>query len=119
MIFQMLRWWYVSGWMQAARKVVAWPQGIERAFSLSLLVRTMFAPWRRIVTASGRSLDAQMRAALDNLISRLVGFVIRFFVLIGAGVAMLVALAAGCVMAVVWPFLPLLVPALAVKGIIG
>lgn len=119
MIFEMLRWWYVTGWSQAARRIFGWTSAVEHMFSLGLLVKTLFAPWKRIVAPPGRSLDAKMRAGLDNLVSRCIGFVIRFFVILAALVAMLVAFVSGVVMAGIWPFLPLLFVGLLVKGITG
>jgi hypothetical protein len=119
MILEMLRWWYVTGWMQAAHRIGGWTSSVERAFSLSLLLRTLFAPWRRIVTYAGKGLDAKMHAALDNLVSRAVGFVIRIFVILAAGVSILGALLLSTVMAVIWPLLPVAVIYFLVRGIIG
>jgi hypothetical protein len=119
MIFEMLRWWYVTGWLQAAHRIGSWTASVERMFSLSLLLRTLFAPWRRIMTPRGRGLDAQMHAALDNFISRCVGFVIRIGVIFAAAVAMLAALISSIVMTVLWPVLPLLFIFFIVKGITG
>lgn len=119
MILEMLRWWYSTGWAQAARRIGGWTGGVEHMFSLSLLLRTLFAPWRRIITAPGRGLDAKMHAMLDNLVSRCIGFVIRLFVILAAGVSMLIAFFASVAMVVAWPALPLLFIGLIVKGITG
>jgi hypothetical protein len=119
MIFEMLRWWYGSGWMGALKRIGTWTRGVEHAFSVSVLLQTLFAPWRRIISAAGRGLDAKMRAGLDNLVSRAVGFVIRSFVLLAATVSMLVTFLAGLVMALVWPLLPLLVIFFLVKGVMA
>jgi hypothetical protein len=119
MIFEILRWWYVTGWRQAIHRIVSWPQGVEQLFSLSLLVKTLFSPWRRIVTPPGRGLDAKMHAMLDNLVSRCVGFVIRLFVIIAAGFSMLAALMGSLALAVIWPLLPPAFVFFVVKGIIG
>ena len=119
MIFEMLRWWYITGWVQAARRVGSWTVGVEHLFSLSLLLRTLFSPWRRIVSVAGRGLDAKMHAMLDNLVSRCIGFVIRLFVILAAGVSMLAVFVAGVCMFVLWPLLPLLFIGLVVKGITG
>jgi hypothetical protein len=119
MIFEMLRWWYITGWAQAAHRIVSWTSAVEHMFSLSLLLRTLFAPWKRITSAAGRGLDAKMRAGLDNLLSRCIGFVIRLFVITAALVGMFFAFVSGVVMAVIWPFLPLLFVAFIVKGITG
>jgi len=119
MIFEMLRWWYATGWLQAARRIGGWTSAVEHNFSLSLLANTLFAPWRRIISVKGRSLDDKMHAAMDNLVSRCVGFVIRFFVIIAALVGMLVAFVTSLCMTVIWPFLPLLVLFFIFKGITG
>lgn len=119
MIFEMLRWWYVTGWMQAVGRIRSWTSSVEQVFSLAILVQTLFAPWRRIITYGGRGLDAKMRAALDNLVSRCVGFVIRFFVIIAALVAMVGAIIASTIMAIIWPLLPLAIILFAVKAVTG
>jgi hypothetical protein len=115
----MLRWWYVTGWVQALQRIGAWASGVEHVFSLSLLVRTLFQPWRRIVTVAGRGLDAKMHAALDNLVSRCIGFFIRIFVILAAGISMLIAFVAALAMAVIWPLLPLAIIWCVFKGITG
>ena len=68
---------------------------------------------------SGKSLDAQMRAMLDNLISRCVGFSILFFVIIGALVGMLGALVASISMVIIWPLVPVLIIFCIVKAVTG
>lgn len=85
-------------------------------FSTRTLLRTLFAPWRRIVTYPGASLDAKMRASLDNLVSRCIGFTVRFFVLLAAGVALVALLVFALLEIIVWPLVPLLGVALIVKG---
>ena len=119
MILAMLRWWYGTGWMGALQRIGVWTKGVERNFSLSLLLRTLFSPWRRIVSFSGRSFDARVRASLDNLVSRCVGFVVRFFVIIAALLAMVVALLGAVILVVVWPLLPLAFVYFVVRSITG
>jgi hypothetical protein len=119
MIFEMLRWWYGTGWLQALKRISTWPQSIERAFSIMILLKTLFAPWRRIITAGGKSLDAKMHAALDNLVSRLIGSVVRTGALLAAGVATFAAFLSAIIIAIVWPFMPVLIVVFIVKGITG
>jgi len=56
---------------------------------------------------------------MDNLVSRSIGFAIRFVVIIAALVTTMVAMAVGIVMAALWPFLPLLIFYFAFRGIVG
>jgi hypothetical protein len=107
MILEMLRWWYGTGWLQATHRIGTWTKGVERTFSITLLLQTLFAPWRRIISAPGKSLDDKMRAAMDNFVSRCVGFVIRSGVLLAAGFTMLGVLIGSVVIVGIWPFLPL------------
>jgi hypothetical protein len=84
-----------------------------------MLIRTLLAPWRRIVSLGGGSLDARIRAALDNLVSRCVGFAVRILVLIGATLAILLTLALSIALVIIWPLLPLAFIYFIVRGITG
>jgi hypothetical protein len=119
MIFQMLRWWYGTGWLEATHRITSLPLGVERHFSVSVLARTLFSPWRRIVSMGGRGLDAKVRDGLDNFVSRCVGFVVRFFVLLTAMLGMLGAFLLGLAATVAWPLLPIAIVYCVVRGIIG
>lgn len=90
---------------------------VWQRFSVSILLKTLFAPWRRITTEGGRSMQEQSRALLDNLISRLVGFTIRIFVIIAALVSMVLLAVAGVVVIIGWPLAPPLV-LLSVIGVV-
>ena len=119
MIFEMLRWWYSTGWLQAAQRVTIWAGRVERVFSIRMLLRTLLAPWRRIISLGGNSFDAKLRAALDNLVSRCVGFVVRIFVLIGASITITLTLIIAAAMVVLWPLLPIVLIYCIVRGIVG
>lgn len=119
MIFEMLRWWYGPGWLQAAHRISAWTKAVERSFSVSILIQTWFAPWHRIVTPRGKTIDDKMRASIDNLVSRLVGSAVRGCVLIGAGFSMLGVLIASVFMVGIWPILPLSIIYFLIRSIIG
>lgn len=67
----------------------------------------------------GRSLDAKIKDALDNFVSRCVGFVVRFTVLLAALFGMLISFLFGVVTMLLWPLIPLLVVYCVVRGITG
>ncbi len=119
MILELFRWWYGAGWSRVLHGVGRSVVGVERHFSVGILARTLFSPWRRIVSYGGRGLDAQFHAAMDNLISRLVGGFVRGFVLLAALVAMAFTGVSVTVLAIIWPFVPPAIVFLAVKGITG
>jgi hypothetical protein len=117
-MLDLVGWWYGSGWtgrLNSTRRRLA---GLAEAFSITTLLRTLFSPWRRIVTYPGASIDAKLRALGDNLISRCVGFTVRFFTLLAAAAAFLGLCIAGMLELILWPLLPLLAILLIVKGLI-
>jgi hypothetical protein len=119
MIFEMLRWWYGTGWLQATHRIGTWTKGVERIFSISLLLKTLFSPWRRIVSVTGKSLDAKMRDAADNFVSRCVGFVIRSGVLIAACVITFFTFISSVLLVGIWPLLPFIAIYCIIRGITG
>jgi hypothetical protein len=76
------------------------------------------APWRRIVTEPGSNLEDRLRAAVDNSFSRVIGFVVRIFVLFAAAVSLLAVAAFTIIEIIIWPLLPLAVPGCLVAGLI-
>lgn len=101
-----IRWWYGAGWRNLAHHVRRRSQRTVDSFSVPTLARTLFAPWKRIVTAPGAGIDAHLRAIGDNLISRLVGFTVRLTVLFSAGISLVIILLIGLLQLVFWPLLP-------------
>ena len=88
-------------------------------FSVPILLRTLFSPWKRIITYPGASLDAKIRAFSDNMVSRAVGFSVRLLVLFTAALMLLLVSIVALIEIVVWPLLPILIIVTIVKGIIG
>lgn len=119
MVFQIVVWWYGEGWRRVSRAIFGGLKEIEQTFSVSQLARSMFAPWRRITSYGGRTIDEKVRAAIDNLVSRVVGFFTRLIVLMAALLAMVLVVCFGSLVAIVWPLIPLAVPYCIVRGIIG
>lgn len=118
LFLELFTWWYGDGWRQAGRGAVNLVNKVKLTFSIPILLKTLFAPWRRIITPPGRSLDEKMRALGDNLISRAVGFVVRLFSLITALVLVVLAAVLGSFMAIVWPLIPLLIVISVIKGVL-
>lgn len=116
-MLDLFSWWYGSGWagvLGATRRRLG---GLAEAFSVKILLGTLFAPWKRIVTYPGAGVDAKLRAWGDNLVSRFVGFTVRFIVLLAAAVSFAGLCLAGLAELVIWPLVPLLAVALVVKGL--
>jgi hypothetical protein len=113
-----LSWWYGAGWARIMHSLGPRMRGVLDSFSVRQLLRTLFAPWRRIITYPGRSLEDRFRAIGDNLFSRAVGFVVRLIVLLAAVVMLIIIAVLTLVEIVIWPLLPLAVPGCLVTGLV-
>jgi hypothetical protein len=114
-----LAWWYGTGWLTIMRNAQKRLLKTARMFSLPILLRTLFAPWRRIITYPGASFDAHMRALFDNLVSRAVGFTVRIFVLIAAAVVLSVVGLVVFIEIIAWPLIPVAIVVALIKGLAG
>jgi hypothetical protein len=116
-ILLMLGWWYSRGWFWIIDKTRERLRIIGQIFAVKVLLRTWFSPWKQIYNPNP-TFQTFLRDAVDNAVSRAVGGVVRTFILFSALILGVVALAAGLVSLIAWPFLPLLVIILPVIAII-
>lgn len=112
-------WWYGAGWKLLAKNVQRRLDRTLASFSVPTLARTLFAPWKRIVTAPGAGIAEHLRAMGDNLISRLVGFTVRLTVLLAASVSLGIMAVVGLIQIIIWPLVPLLVVFCLVRGVLA
>jgi len=118
MIIELLRWWYGPGWIRAFKRINTRTASVAHAFSAGTLLKTLFAPWKRI-QYTGKSFDAKMQALMDNLVSRTVGFVVRVGVLIAAFVMIAGSIMLSVTIVAAWPLVPVLIVYSIFKGITG
>ena len=90
-------------------------------FSIGLLARTLFAPFRQISAgaAMGNSLDARLKAFGDRLFSRIIGAVIRTFIIILGILALTAQAILGLALAIIWPAIPVAPVACVLLAVIG
>jgi hypothetical protein len=78
-------------------------------FSIDLLLRTFFSPFRQISAGQVRGpLGVQMRAFFDRLISRMIGAMVRLTMIIVGIFAIILSTVIGGAVVVVWGIIPLL-----------
>lgn len=118
LVLSFFSWWYGRGWKQVLDSFGPRLQGVMDNFSVSQLFRTLFAPWRRIISYPGSNIEERFRAWGDNLFSRIVGFVVRSVVLLAALLVIVLVAALTVIELAVWPLLPLAVPGCIVAGLI-
>ena len=112
----LVSWWYGKGWLTHLQRVGAKFSVTLDFFSIGQLASTLFAPFRQISAgASGdASLGGKMRALFDQLLSRVIGAVIRSVtILIGVVAVTLQAIYEGLVLVLWW-----LMPVFPVVGFI-
>lgn len=108
-IVGMFSWWYSAGWMRCATRVRDGLLGTYDYFSLDLLLRTLFSPFRQISAGKVRGpIGVQMRALLDNLISRVIGAIVRTIVIVIGVFVLLFSCLFGLVRILIWPLVPIL-----------
>jgi hypothetical protein len=118
LVLSFFSWWYGRGWKQVLDSFGPRSRAVMDNFSVRQLLKTLFAPWRRIITYPGSNIEERFRALGDNLFSRLVGFVVRFFVLLAALLVLVIVMVLTVVELAVWPLLPAAVPGLLVAGLV-
>ncbi len=108
-IVGLLSWWYTIGWKQAAERIIISLAGLLDYFSIGLLLKTLFSPFRQISAGKVNGpLPVQLRAFADRLISRIIGAVIRTMVMFVGIASLLIGVVFGVGYLALWALIPLL-----------
>lgn len=119
-IVGLLGWWYGPGWQQSARRVTERLAATADFFSIGLLLRTLFSPFRQISAGAVRgSLSVVLHAWLDKLISRLIGAMVRSAMIVTGVLALAFHGIIGGVLIVGWLFVPLVPVAGVALALVG
>lgn len=118
LVMAFLQWWYGPGWRDAGVRLAATMRTTYLSFSVPILFKTLFAPWKRITSPPGGSLEQKFRTFVDNTVSRTVGFAVRLIAIIAAGALLAFYAIFGGLALLLWPAIPLLGPALIVGGLL-
>jgi hypothetical protein len=106
-----LQWWYSRGWVIYLQGFRAKMRNMADFFSIGLLLRTLFQPFRQISaneTGERGGLEGALVAFFDRLLSRFIGFIVRVCIIIAGIITMAVQLVLGLSLALLWPCVPLL-----------
>jgi hypothetical protein len=119
-IVGMLSWWYGAGWRQRVHVAQNSIEGVYDYFSIDLLLRTLFSPFRQISAGSVRGpIGVQMRAWFDQLISRTIGSIVRsLMIIIGSITLFLTSIIQG-VMIAAWALIPVVPFVGIILGLVG
>lgn len=104
-VTDLLSWWYGAGFKDLSRKFKSLFVSTSDFFSVDILGKTLFQPFRQTLTTSNykRTLGEKIG---DAVVSRSMGFLVRsFLILIGLTLLCLEALLMG-LLYVIWPIVP-------------
>jgi hypothetical protein len=108
-ISSMFSWWYIDGLKDQLRRIKRMLVRVNDQFSIPLLAKTLFQPFRQISTGKvDGALEDKMRAWLDRMVSRLIGGFIRTVVMIIGLICLLATALLSVVRLVFWVAMPLL-----------
>jgi hypothetical protein len=108
-IVGILSWWYGPGWRERVSIMRERLESTMDYFSIGLLLRTLFSPFRQISAGhvSG-PIAVQMHAFFDRLVSRVIGGMVRLIMMLIGCLAIALYAIIGCIGLVLWAFIPLL-----------
>lgn len=109
LLMSLIQWWYGDGWRQRVRQIGNGVTGMVDYFSITLLLKSLFQPFRQISagTVDG-AIDAQLRAFADRMVSRLIGAAVRTIIIITGLVAITVQVLLGLLILAIWAIMPAL-----------
>lgn len=101
-------WHYTRGWRDLTKVGSAFMQAIWHYFSIGLLLKTFFSPFRRIRMTVDNKLDFEELAStfVTNLLMRFVGMLFRMLIIAAGLFASLLFLIGWILSYIVWLFLP-------------
>lgn len=110
MIIVMFQWWYTDGWKHAFSSAISRPTNVLEKFSVPILLKTLFEPWKQIKSYVGAksSFDMKMHAMLDNAFARTFGFVLRSSLIFIATLFAFLVFVFNLLLAIIWPIVPVM-----------
>lgn len=100
-----IRWWYSGGWLELIRHLGESIRGTADFFSMGLMLKTLFMPFRQIAAGASGSpgLGGMLRDWSDRAVSRVIGFLARTSILIVGAMMILIKLVFSLIMILLWP----------------
>lgn len=118
LLFDYLTWHYTSAYRYALLVWANFMWFIVHFFSLPLLFRTLFSPWKRMREEYHRGgFEDIAGVVIVNAMSRLVGFLVRFFFIVLGFLSLLVLVVGLLFWFILWTFFPILLLAATLSGI--
>ena len=104
-----MSWWYGNGWLGRVKIVNDRLKSSADFFSVGLLIKTLFSPYKQISADGVKGfIGDRIRAFFDRLLSRVIGSIVRTFVILLGTIVMLFQFVFGVIILVFWLIIPLL-----------
>jgi len=104
-----VNWYYKEAYFRVWKYVKAFQILNFDVFSVQILIKTLFAPWKRdVISYEGLTIKQRFEVWSLNISSRVIGFLVKSMVLLVYIFAEAVTLAVSIAALLVWPILPLL-----------
>ena len=108
-IVGLLTWWYGMGWRQRVGIVKERLASTLDYFSIDLLLKTLFSPFRQISAGKVNGpLAVRWRAFVDRLVSRCIGAIVRLIIIMVGIVIILFFSLIGLLSLALWAVVPVL-----------
>lgn len=115
-----LSWWYGYGWKQRFFHAKQNIDALVDYFSIDLLIKTLFSPYRQISAGQVNGpIGVRWQAFLDRTISRVIGSIVRTMIIVVGSIAITVYVLFEICLVVTWIFVPLLPAVGIVMTLIG
>ena len=105
-------WWYSKGFISRIQIIKVRLTRLSDYFSIGLLIKTLFAPFRQIsADETGVSISDKTKVFFDKLLSRIIGALVRSFMILIGLIAILLQILLGLFILIFWfiiPFLPII-----------
>ncbi len=109
LFLSLFKWWYGAGWRRRALLVNGRLEGVMDYFSIGLLLKTLFSPFRQISAGQvDGPLGVQLHALADKLISRVIGAMVRLVILVIGLITIALQALFGVFILAAWAFVPAL-----------
>lgn len=109
-IVGLFTWWYTLGWKKVSHILIDNIIASEDFFSIDLLLRSLFAPFKQISATSNvdGNFQVKLQAWFDKQFSRVVGAIVRTGLILAGTFWLIIQVIADALILILWPLLPLL-----------
>ena len=119
-LVDIISWWYGNGFIRRISIAKANFRKTLDFFSIQILLKTLFKPFKQIsADESSNSINMFFQVFFDKLISRIVGFFARTFLIIAGIIVIILQLILNCMIVVIWLIIPILPLAGIILALIG